>query len=302
MARRFEELFLDGKADELPKVEAVGLFYDFRGLMPVSRRGDEIVRRLADRLVDLDLLDQASDLLSHQVMNRLGGLQRARVAARLAVIHLMNRKPAEAVQVLRQSRLNDLPEDVRRARLLLEARSLSELSRTDLALEVLASQTGPDIDRLRADVLWRGKRWAEAGEAIERVLGDKWQGADELTDGERADVMRAGVSYVLGDDRIALDRLRQKFMPKMADSVDARPFALVSGESRTRAKEFRDIARAVVADDTLSEFLNVYRQRYPDIAGNPRNPKAAEDALREMRQRTTPQQQGAAPAPAGQPG
>ncbi len=312
MARRFEELFLDGKADKLPKVEAIGLFYDFRALMPVSRRGDEIVRRLADRLVDLDLLDQASDLLSHQVANRLGGLQRARVAARLAVIHLMNSKPAEAVQVLRQSRLSDLPEDIRRARLLLEARALSELSRTDLAIEVLAGQTGGDIERLRADVLWRGKRWGDAGEAIEKVLGTRWQGPEELTDGERADVMRAGVAYVLADDRMGLDRLRQKFMPKMADSVDARPFALVSGDHRARSREFRDLARSIVAEDTLSEFLNVYRQRYPDIAGAPRNPKAGEDAAREMRQRqeqrsgqpqgqSPEQRQGAAP-PQGRPG
>ncbi len=30
--------------------------------MPISRRGDEIVRRLAERLADLDLFDQATEL------------------------------------------------------------------------------------------------------------------------------------------------------------------------------------------------------------------------------------------------
>jgi len=301
MAKRFEELFLEGKADSLGKIEAVGLFYDFRNLMPISRRGDEIVRRLADRLAELDLLDQASELLQHQVDNRLGGLQRGRVAARLAVLHLLNRKPAEAVRTLKATRANDLPEDVRRGRLVLEARALSELSRTDLALEMLAAQKGDDIDRLRADVLWRGKRWREAGEAFETLLGDRWQGAGELTDAERADVMRAGVCYVLADDRLALDRLRQKYAPKMADSIDARPFALVSGDSRARQREFRDIARSVVAEDTMTEFLNVYRQRYPDAAGAPRNPRAADDAMRERAQaRPAAEQQGqpgAAPAP-----
>ncbi len=296
MAKRFEALFLDGKADELPKIEAVGLFYDFRNLMPISRRGDEIVRRLADRLADLDLLDQATELLQHQVDNRLGGLQRAQVASRLAVLHLLNRKPVEAVQALKTSRLNDLPEDVRRGRLLLEARGLSELSRTDLALEVLASQKGEDVDRLRGDVLWRGKRWREAGEAVERVLGDSWQAGAELTDAQRADVMRAGVSYVLADDRLALDRLRQKFSPKMANSQDARAFAIVSGDTRNQSKEFRDIARNVVAEDTLTEFLNVYRQRYPDAAGARRNPKAGDDARKELEQRS--QQQAPPPAPA----
>ena len=295
MASRFEALFLEGKADKLPKVEAVGLFYDFRNLMPISRRGDEIVRRLADRLADLDLLDQATELLQHQVDNRLGGLNRARVASRLAVLHLMNRKPAEAVAVLKASRSNDLPEDVRRGRLLLEARGLSELSRTDLALELLGGQKGEDVDRLRADVLWRGKRWREAGEAFEKVLGDQWQGIEELKDSARADVMRAGVSYVLAEDRLALDRLRQKFTPKMADSVDARSFALVSGDSRNRQKEFRDIARTVVAEETLASFLDIYRQRYPETAGAARNPNASEDAVKQM------QQQGQR-APAAAPG
>ena len=38
----FDFLYLGGKADALPPVEALSLFYDFRDLMPVGRRGDEI--------------------------------------------------------------------------------------------------------------------------------------------------------------------------------------------------------------------------------------------------------------------
>ncbi|MDN3719921.1 hypothetical protein QW131_13795 [Roseibium salinum] len=36
-------------------------------------RGDELVRLLAKRLVEVDLLDQAAELLRHQVDNRLKG-------------------------------------------------------------------------------------------------------------------------------------------------------------------------------------------------------------------------------------
>lgn len=270
MAQSFEKLFLDGKADELPRVEALGLYYDFRNLTPISRRGDEMIRRLADKLASLDLLDQAAELLQHQVDNRLGGIARATVASRLAVIYLINRKPVEALQVLRATRSVSLPADVRRGRSLLEARALSELSRTDLAIEILAAIDGPDASRLRADVLWRGKRWREAGEAFERTLGDRWQGPDPLTDLERADAMRAGVSYVLADDRLSLDRLRGKFAQKMADSADARAFTLVTSDSAVRQRDFRDLARSVVSGDTLADFLDDYRKRYPEAAGQPR--------------------------------
>ena len=38
------------------------MFYEFRELTPIGRRGDELIRRLADRLASIDLLDQAAEL------------------------------------------------------------------------------------------------------------------------------------------------------------------------------------------------------------------------------------------------
>jgi len=37
---------------------------------PIGRRGDEMIRRLPDRLVGVDLLDQAAELLDYQVDKR----------------------------------------------------------------------------------------------------------------------------------------------------------------------------------------------------------------------------------------
>lgn len=267
MGVRFEKLFLDGKSDELDKVQALALFYDFRNYTPPGRKGDEIVRRLADRLAELDLLDQASELLQYQMEKRLGGVAKASVAARAAVLFLQNHKPAEALATLRGSRLASLPVDLRRARALLESRALSELSRTDLAIEMIAAQSGPDVDRLRADIYWQGKRWREAGEAFELVAGDAWQGTQMLDAKQRTDILRSGIAYVLGSDRLGLDRLRSKFSARMADTTDSQVFTLITAESGARAKEFKELARTVVASETLSSFLDSYRQKYPETAG-----------------------------------
>ena len=121
----FDSLFLGGKGDALPPIEALGLFYDFRELTPMGRRGDEMIRRLSDRLVSVDLLDQAAELLQHQVDNRLQGAARAQVATRLAVVYLMNRKPDRALASLQTTRVSDLSNDLRDQRLLLESRALS---------------------------------------------------------------------------------------------------------------------------------------------------------------------------------
>src|SRR5262249_59195550 len=100
-ASTFDSLFLAGKGDSLPAIDALAMFYDYRDLTPIGRRGDEMIRRLADRLVSVDLLQQATDLLKHQVDNRLQGAARSQVAARLAAVYLMDRKPHPALAALR---------------------------------------------------------------------------------------------------------------------------------------------------------------------------------------------------------
>src|ERR1700709_2774392 len=91
-AALFAQLFLSPKGDDLPPVDALALFYEYSELTPIGRRGDEMIRRLADRLVAVDLLDQASELLQYQVDHRLEGAARAQVAARLGMGYPGNRK------------------------------------------------------------------------------------------------------------------------------------------------------------------------------------------------------------------
>lgn len=278
-AQRFAELFSGSGLGNLPRIETLALFYDFKEFLPIGRRGDEITRLLADRLVELDLLDQSAEILRYQMDRRLTGAARSTVAARLAMIELMNGKPAEAIRAISATRLVELPADVKRARLLLEAKALSDLSRTDQALEMLEGEGGAEVDRLRADIYWTGRRWREAGEAYERMLDESWRGDTALTDAERADVMRAGVSYVMANEALSLDRLRSKFAPKMARSADARTFTFVTGANRARAADIREMARATANADSVSEFLKAYRERYPGLSPAMRKPQQAAEPL-----------------------
>ena len=271
-AATFEALFLAGKGDGLSAIDALALFYDFRELTPIGRRGDEMIRRLADRLVAVDLLDQAADLLQYQVDHRLQGAARAQVATRLAVIYLMNHKADRALALLRTTRTADLAHEFRNQRLLLEARALSDLGRSELALEVIAHVDGREAIRLRSDILWTARRWAPAAEQIELYYGDRWKEWQPLNDIERADILRAAIGFVLGEDTLGLGRLREKYAAKMAETPDARDFEIVSAPLGTSGAEFRDIARAAASIDTLDGFLRDMQVRYPD--GSPVSPSA----------------------------
>ena len=277
-ATTFEALFLSGKGDTLPAIDALALFYDFRELTPAGRRGDEMIRRLADRLVSVDLLDQAAELLQYQVDHRLQGAARAQVATRLAVIYLMNHKADRALATLQVTRTAEVSTELRNQRLLLEARALSDIGRHDLALEVATHVDGREAIRLRSDILWTARRWRESAEQIELLYGDRWKDWQPLSDVERTDILRAAIGYALGDDALGLGRFREKYAAKMAQTPDARAFEVVSAPIGTAGTEFREIARAAASVDTLEAFLRDMQARYPDASAIPPKPGAAPPA------------------------
>lgn len=274
----FTQIFLGPKGDELPPVEALGMFYEFRELTPIGRRGDELIRRLADRLASIDLLDQAAELLQYQVDHRLEGAARAQVAARLAMIYLANRKPDMAITALRASRISDLSGELRQQRLLLEARAQSDVGRHDLALDIVSNVSGREVLRLRSDIFWAGRRWRESAEQIELYYGERFRDFKPLNAVEKSDIIRAAVGYALADDSIGLSRFREKYAPLMSESADRLAFDIASKPAAASSAEFAEIAKLAASVDTLDGFLREMKQRFPDATARaPAAPQAKDE-------------------------
>jgi tetratricopeptide (TPR) repeat protein len=260
----FSQVFLTPKGDDLPPIDALGMFFEFRELTPIGRRGDEMIRRLADRLVAVDLLDQAAELLQYQVDKRLEGSARAQVAARLAMVYLANHKPDLAISALRSSRIADLSGELRQQRLLLEARAQSDIGRHDLALDIVSNLGGREAIRLRSDIYWAARRWREASEQIELYYGDRWRDFKPLNPAEKSDVIRAVVGYALAEDAIGLVRFREKYAPLMNGESDKLAFDMASKPAAATSGEFAAIAKMAASVDTLDGFLREMRTRFPD--------------------------------------
>jgi hypothetical protein len=277
-AALFAQLFLSPKGDDLPPVDALGLFYEYRELTPIGRRGDEMIRRLADRLVGVDLLDQASELLQYQVDKRLEGAARAQVAARLAMVYLTNRKPDRAIAALRTTRIADLSGELRQQRLLLEARAQSDVGRHDLAVDIISNISGREAIRLRSDIYWASRRWREASEQIELYYADRWRDFKPLNSMEKGDVIRAVVGYALAEDSIGLARFREKYAPLMSGEADRAAFETASRPAGINNAEFADIAKLAASVDTLDGFLREMKTRFPDATARAKLPPEAQKA------------------------
>lgn len=261
--RAFADLFLDGKADALEPVEALGIFYDFRNLTPSGAGGDEMIRNLARRLVKIDLLEQAAGLLEYQVDFRLEGAARAQVATDLALIHLADRHPDLALRALYRTRLANLAPSLQRQRRILEARALIESGRDELALELLSSMDGRDAVLLQVDALWGGGHYRRAGELLEGIHAGA-PDAEPLTISARNHLVKAAVAYALEDDQIGLTRLRAKFSDRLATTPEWALFDFVTSQAAPTTNRFRQIVREVAGVDSLNAFLAAYQQRYGD--------------------------------------
>jgi len=260
----FSQIFLSEKGDNLPAIDALGMFYEFRELTPIGRRGDELIRRLVDRLVSVDLLDQAAELLQYQVDKRLEGSARAQVAAKLATIYLTNRKPDLAITALRATRIADLSGELRQQRLLLEARAQSDVGRHELALDIVSNIGGREALRLRSDIYWAARRWRESAEQIELYYGERWRDFKPLNTAEKSDIIRAVVGYALAEDAVGMARFREKYAPLMSGEADKLAFETASRPRVANSGDFTAIAKLAASVDTLEGFLREMKQRFPD--------------------------------------
>jgi hypothetical protein len=254
----FRRLYLDGESQQLEPVAALGLYFDFRELTPVGADGDQMVRNLADRLVSLDLLGRAAELIDFQVNFRLRGAEKARVAAKLAAIYLLDRQPEMALEALGKSRFRAIPGSLLRERRYLQTRALIELQRFDDAQRLIARDQSMQANALRADVYWSTSDWSRAAGAFEIVL-DNRQDADELSLQERNQVMQMTVAYALANDREAIDDVRNRYGDLMSVTEDASAFEVLTSNPDRASIGFREVASRIAQINTLDSFMDRYR-------------------------------------------
>ena len=269
LANTFRALFLQGAADGLQPVQALALFYDFRDLTPIGADGDEMVRRLARRLIDVDLLDQAAELLKHQVEERLDGVAKAQVATDLATVYLMDRQPEKALQALWGSRTTLLPTAMNAERRALEARALMNLGRYDHAMETLDGDNTPDALDVRAEVFWKQQNWIAAAKIYDQRMGERFKDTPTpLSADEENRIIRAGVGYSLGHDLTSLTKLSRAYQPFVdrARSAAALRIAL-AGFDGMEGVDAKDFASLTSGADTFAGWVQTMKADFRKQTG-----------------------------------
>ena len=262
LANAFRALFLDGMADGLEPIQSLALYQDFRELTPPGADGDLMVRKMVRRLVDVDLLTDAAELLQYQVENRLDGVPKAQVATDLALIYLMDRKPEQALAAINGSRTTVLPAAMNAERRILTARALMSLGRLDAAEEIIEPDKSPDAQDVRAEIAWKAHNWTLAASLFETSMGERWKSVLPLRPEEESRLLRAGVAYSLAGDDVSLTRLRDRYSSfiELARNPEALrvAFAGVDGGALTA----NDFSRTVADNEGFAGWVTKMKVRF----------------------------------------
>ncbi|MFC7050510.1 tetratricopeptide repeat protein [Emcibacter nanhaiensis] len=262
MSAIYRDLFLEGEADRLAPIKAVALYNDYRELTPLGPDGDLMTRRLADRLVSVDLLDKAAEILDHQIKHRLKGIAQADVASRLAMIYILDNKPQEALKILRFTRQAQTPEDIERRRRLIEARALVELGSFEEAEVMLSEYQGTEVEQLRSDIYWKSENWPQVIAHSNSQLGSRWQSEQPLTPEERLTVLRLAVALSLADEDEGLATVRTHYMDHMRNGRYADAFEVITARQQRSGDDIRRLTQSIASVDRLETFMDAYRSEF----------------------------------------
>ena len=265
MSDTFQNLYLHDGANVLAPVTAIALYDEFRELTPPGALGDEMIRKLADRMVGVDLLDRAADLLESQIDFRLKGEEKARVGARLALIYLFDRKYEHTLNVLDKTDAAGLPDDLAQQRVLLRARAHVGLEQPEVALELMQPEIGLSVDEIRAGIYWRAGDWKNASKALSNVVRGMGVKANKPLDDQQAlAVLSLAVAYTLEGNETGVSRVATNYGQAMSGSTFADAYQLITSGPERGMVNFRELGDIVKTVDDFQGFMQLYRQRLAD--------------------------------------
>jgi hypothetical protein len=260
----FRRLFLNGEADRLDPIQAVALFYEFDDtLMPIGPDGDQMVRKLAQRLVAFDLLEPASVLLQYQVDNRIRGVGKAAVAVDLATIYLWDKRPDKALAAINTTRQPQLPKELALERRLLEAAAYRDLGRYDHVIELVEPLDGVEAKSLLADAYWRDRKWPEAARAMLAMLPPASQA--QKKDGDT--VFKAAIAARMAKDTGMIAQLRA-YAGAMDGNVNKASFDLITSQADVSGAALSEAVRRLADAPKVDAFAAAMKQRFeaPKVA------------------------------------
>ncbi len=240
MRHLFIAMLADPRLDRMPPLDFVALVDANADLLPTGRAGEALEATLADRLLALDLPDQAAPVLAKLMRAAPTPAGRAGFGARLAALRLADNDPAGAAQALTDSAADGLPTALAEQRAVLAARVQATQGHVPAALAALAAIGSAPADRAAATIAERAGDWPGAERALHAYVGRALPAAGGLDPAQQQVLLRLATATVRAGDAAGVAALRAE-QPRMGTGPLADMFRLLTGPA---IRSVADLSRA----------------------------------------------------------
>ena len=259
MIRVFEEIFLSNQADtKLSPITALALYQDFNWLSDMSDKKNTITQRLADRLVAVDLTSRAYNLLADLLLNpSVSTEDKARIGARMAIIHLFEENPFQALEMLRTTDAPSLSEETTNPRRVIKARAYTQMGETQKALELLKDDYGKTALLHKFEIYWKGELWDKAAESIKYLIEEPTPNKP-LSQEQINFILDWATTLKKAGKETVLVRIRNKFMPYFINTKYHSIFNILTKNMDQDKINISEINKIVDDVQTFTNYAKIY--------------------------------------------
>ncbi len=258
MVRLFENIYVYNEADNLSALKALALYNDYEWLAAQSSQYNTIVQKLSDRLVAVDLLDRAENLLSNQLKNvPMTPIDRAKTGTRLALVYLFNDKDGEALRLLDDTEHSSIPETLSLQRKIIRAKALSNMSKQQEALNLLKDDYSKNAILLKSEIFWNAGLWGPASDNIKYLIEKPIPG-QPLSEEQIGYILDWATALKKSGKETVIVRLRNKFMPYFKDTKYYSVFNILTGQLEEDKIDINSINKMINDVAAFSNFTKIY--------------------------------------------
>lgn len=260
MVKIFEDVYINNQADNMSALKALPLYHDFEWLAAKSKHYNLIVQKFADRLVAVDLLDRAYDMLDAQRKNQtLTPAENAAYGSRMALINLFNGQNHEALEILDETETEAIPQTLKLQRKIIRAKALAGTGRELEAIELLKDDYSKNALLLKTEIFWNGGLWGSAADTIKYLIAKPVPG-QTLTDEQINYILDWATALKKAGRETVIVRLRNKFMPYFKDTKYYSAFSILTNTLEKDQINIRVIDKAIDDVETFSNFARIYNK------------------------------------------
>lgn len=258
MVKIFENIYINNQDSSSASLKSLALYNDYSWLAPLSKYYNNIIPKLADRLVAADLLDQAYEILAEQyTKSNLTPQEKAVVGTRMALINLFNESPGEALNILDQTEHEDLTPTIVAHRRLIRAKALSALGEPEAALELLRDDYSKNGLMMKSEIYWDNGQWAEAADTIKYLI-EKPQPGQQLSAEQTQLVLDWATALKKAGRETVIVRLKNTFEPFFKDTPYSSAFKVLTDSFESNKIDLKEIDKAINNIAAFSSFAKIY--------------------------------------------